>query len=76
MLNSTLARMADARLQRAATSLEAFLRAGVDRGDSAETLSRDLRDLTDIEVDRRTIYRWIDRFGIERSDLRFKGLVS
>lgn len=56
---------ADAQLRRIGSDIESFLRAGLERGESPETMARSLYATTGLDVSWRSLYRWIDDLNIE-----------
>lgn len=70
MARSPLYRSVDTHLQRIGSDLDSFIRAGINKGASAEVLAAELVRVTEIHVASRTLYRWMEEMGIERPDLR------
>lgn len=66
MSRSPLRTAVEAQLARIGSDLRSFLQAGVDRGKSPTSLAEDLQRVTGIEVSYRSVYRWIDAYGIEK----------
>lgn len=65
MARAHLREAVETQLGRIGSTLEAFLMAGLERGEAPTHLASEIHRLTSIEVHWRTVYRWIDDLGLD-----------
>lgn len=62
MAKSTLKRAVNLNLGRIGSDIDAFLRKGIESGQSFEQLATDLERITHFPISARTLRRWFDEF--------------